>query len=127
MTYERLRWQLSSLPGESAPRAAQPYRAAIAPEIADVRDVPLSPATCALVTEAATEIARFDHRIGVDPLHVSAALRRAEVGASSQIENVIASARLSAWLSSETGADADSTRASGLATRWQRAAAESWS
>lgn len=92
MTYERLRWQPSTLPGESASRAAPPYRAAIAAEIADVRDVPLSPATRALVTEAATEIARFDQRVGRDLPQLSTALRRAEAAASSRIENVIASA-----------------------------------
>ncbi len=92
MTYERLRWQPSTLPGDSASRAAQPYRAAIAAEIADVRDVPLSPATRALATEAATEIARFDQQISADLPQLSAALRRVEAAASSRIENVIASA-----------------------------------
>ena len=92
MTYERRRWQPSTLRGDSASRAAKSYGAAIAAEIADVRDVPLSPATRALATEAATEIARFDQQVSADLLQLSAALRRVEAAASSRIENVIASA-----------------------------------
>lgn len=91
VTYERLRWQPSTLPGGSASRAAPPFRAAIAAEIADVRDVPLSPATRALATEAATEIARFDQQISAELPQLSAAMCRAEAAASSRIENVIAS------------------------------------
>jgi len=92
VTYERLRWQSSGPGTDSASRAASPYRAAIAAEIADVPDVPLSPATRALATEAATEIARFDQQVGADLPQLAAALRRAEAAASSRIENVIACA-----------------------------------
>jgi Fic family protein len=92
VTYEQLRWQPSTLGGESASRPTQPYRAAVAAEIADVRDISLSPATRALATEAATEIARFDQQISADLPQLSTALRRVESAASSRIENVIASA-----------------------------------
>lgn len=92
VTYERLRWQPSTLPGDSAFRAAKSFEAAIAAEIANVPDVPLSPATRALATEAATEIARFDQQIGTDLPQMSAVLRRVEAAASSRIENIIASA-----------------------------------
>lgn len=92
MTYERLPWHPSPLSRDSASRAAKPFQAAIAAEIANVPDVPLSPATRALATEAATEIARFDQQISADLPELSAAVRRVESAASSRIENVIASA-----------------------------------
>lgn len=92
VTYEGLRWQPSKVRGDSASRAAKPYQAAIAAEIAEVRDVPLSPATRALATEAATDIARFDQQISADLPQLSAALLRVESAASSRIENIIASA-----------------------------------
>jgi Fic family protein len=77
---------------DSASRGARACRTALPAEIADVLDVPLSPATRALATEAATEIARFDQQISAGLPQLCAALRRAEAAASSRIENVIASA-----------------------------------
>jgi len=93
---EELRWQPAAtfaLPSGQARRQAGPYRAAIAPEIATVPDVPLSAETRSLVTEAATEIARFDAEVGADLAPFSAILLRTESVASSRIENLTASAK----------------------------------
>ncbi|MGI9093396.1 MAG: Fic family protein [Mycobacteriales bacterium] len=93
---EELRWQPAAtfaLPSGQARLQAGPYRAAIAPEIATVPDVPLSAETRSLVTEAATEIARFDAEVGADLAPFSAILLRTESVASSRIENLTASAK----------------------------------
>jgi Fic family protein len=65
----------------------------VLPEIATRADVPLSPATRALATEAATEIARFDTEVGAAIAPFSAILLRSESAASSRIENLTASAK----------------------------------
>lgn len=93
---EDLRWQPAAtlaLPSGQARRQAGPYRAAIAPEIATVADVPLSAETRSLITEAATEIARFDTEVGADLAPFSTILLRTESVASSRIENLTASAK----------------------------------
>lgn len=96
VTAERLPWQPSTsfaLPSGRARRQSGPYEAAIPAAIANVADVPLTPATRALVTEAATEIARFDQEVGADLAPFSAILLRTESVASSRIENLTASAK----------------------------------
>lgn len=96
VTIERLPWQPSTsfaLPSGRARRQSGPYDAAIPAVIAEVPDVPLTPATRALVTEAATEIARFDQEVGADLAPFSAILLRTESVASSRIENLTASAK----------------------------------
>lgn len=96
VTTERLRWQPSTsfaLPSGRARRQAGPYQAAIPADIADVADAPMTPATRALVTEAATEIARFDQEVGADLAPFSSILLRTESVASSRIENLTASAK----------------------------------
>lgn len=96
VTTERLPWQPSpslALPSVRADRQAGPYHAAIPADIADVVDAPLTPATRALVTEAATEIARFDQEVGADLAPFSSILLRTESVASSRIENLTASAK----------------------------------
>lgn len=62
-------------------------------DIAAISDVPLTPATRALVTEAAAEIARFDQEVGADLAPFSSILLRTESVASSRIENLTASAK----------------------------------
>lgn len=96
VTTERLSWQPSTsfaLPGGRARRQSGPYQAAIPADIAGASDVPLTPATRALVTEAATEIARFDQEVGADLAPFSSILLRTESVASSRIENLTASAK----------------------------------
>jgi Fic family protein len=96
VTTERLSWQPSTsfaLPSGRARRQAGPYQAAIPAQIAGVSDVPLTPATRTLVTEAATEIARFDQEVGADLAPFSSILLRTESVASSRIENLTASAK----------------------------------
>ncbi|HEU5271058.1 MAG TPA: Fic family protein [Jatrophihabitans sp.] len=96
MTTEELRWQVAapfSVPASRARRQAGPFQAAIPAEIAQVSDVRLSQATRLLVTEAATEIARFDAEVGTDIAPYSSVLLRTESVASSRIENLTASAK----------------------------------
>lgn len=96
VTTEQLSWQPSTsfaLPAGRARRQSGPYQAAIPADIAGVSDVPLTPATRALMTEAATEIARFDQEVGADLAPFSSVLLRTESAASSRIENLAASAK----------------------------------
>src|SRR4051794_11392016 len=88
VTTERLPWEPSTsfaLPSGRARRQAGPYQAAIPADIAGVADVPLTPSTRALATEAATEIARFDQEVGADLAPFSSILLRTESVASSRI------------------------------------------
>ena len=73
-------------------RQAGPYEAAVPPRIASVEDVPLTTETRTLVTEASTEIARFDTEVGADIAPFASILLRSESVASSRIENLTASA-----------------------------------
>jgi Fic family protein len=92
---EDLRWSPTTfaLPSGQARRQAGPYQATVTPEIATVADVTLSTTTRSLVTEAATEIARFDAEVGADLAPFTAILLRTESVASSRIENLTASAK----------------------------------
>jgi Fic family protein len=69
-----------------------PYRAAIPARIAKTQ-VTLSADTLSISTDAANEVARFDAELGGEIARFSAALLRSESAASSQIENLTASAR----------------------------------
>ena len=93
---EQLPWRPSralALPSGKTRRQSGPYQAAIPAGIAVVPDVPLSAATRSLVTEASTEIARFDAEVGADLAPFSSILLRTESAASSRIENLTASAK----------------------------------
>lgn len=70
---------------------AGPYRAAVVPRIARL-DPALATDVAALVAEASTEIARFDAEMGADIAPFASLLLRSESAASSQIENLTASA-----------------------------------
>ncbi|MET3919943.1 Fic family protein [Arthrobacter sp. UYEF20] len=70
----------------------QPYEAFLPPLIAGSAYLP-SPGVAALAEEAAQEISRFDERYGEHLRPFAALLLRSESTASSQIENLTASAR----------------------------------
>lgn len=82
-----------------------PYSAAIPAEIAGL-DVRLPGELSASVDEAAVEIARFDEQMGADIAPFAALLLRSESAASSQIENLTASARAIAEAELSGGAGA---------------------
>ncbi|MGN6331710.1 MAG: Fic family protein [Motilibacteraceae bacterium] len=94
--YEQLSWTSRYEPGTAARtemrRHSGPYQAAIVPPIAAL-EVPLPAAVAAAATDAAAEIARFDQEVGADIAPFAAILLRSESAASSQIENLTASAR----------------------------------
>jgi Fic family protein len=69
-----------------------PYLAAIPIAIAGL-EVPVSGELSAAIDEAAVEIARFDEQMGAEIAPFAALLLRSESAASSQIENLTASAR----------------------------------
>lgn len=69
-----------------------PYLAAIPTQIAGL-EVPVSGELSAAIDEAAVEIARFDEQMGADIAPFASLLLRSESAASSQIENLTASAR----------------------------------
>ena len=72
--------------------SGQPYEAFVPPLIADSSYLP-SPAVVSLADEAAQEISRFDERYGKHLRPFSSIMLRTESVASSQIENLTASAR----------------------------------
>ena len=85
------------IPAELVSRAVRqrhtgPYRAAVAPPIADV-DVRLPMPTVAAADDASTEIARFDAELGRDVAPFGTLLLRSESASSSQIENLTSGAR----------------------------------
>lgn len=85
------RTQFATPPGQRVPHG--PYRAAIAPQIADIESVPLSKETLNLAIRASVDIARFDAEFGDDVAPFAAILLRTESVASSRIENLTASAK----------------------------------
>jgi Fic family protein len=96
LTYEEHRWVPSDPDAGSRRRqlaARGPYETAVVEPIAGIKEVPLPPDTRALVTEATTEIARFDAEMGPEIAPFAAILLRSESTASSKIENLTASAR----------------------------------
>jgi Fic family protein len=94
--HEELDW-VSEYPHGAASRTQirkhqGPYQAAVPPNIARVS--PILPAeTLSISTDAASEVARFDAEMGGEIAPFSAVLLRSESAASSQIENLTASAR----------------------------------
>lgn len=111
VTYEEHQW-VSSHPRGVASRAQLarhhgPYKAAVPAVIADV-EVRLPPEVVSASTEAAQEVARFDAELGGEIAQFSAVLLRSEAAASSQIENLTASARAvaEATLGEPAGANA---------------------
>lgn len=96
LTYEDHRW-IPSDPEAGSRRqqlaARGPYRSAVLTPIAGIDEIPLSPDTRALATEATTEIARFDSEMGSEIAPFASILLRSESAASSKIENLTASAR----------------------------------
>jgi Fic family protein len=69
-----------------------PYSAAVPAEVAGV-DTVLQAQTLAMAAEAAAEVARFDAELGGEIAPFASILLRSESAASSQIENLTASAR----------------------------------
>lgn len=95
VTYEQRSW-VPSLHGPASRRALArhrgPYRAAVVPPIADATlDLPLGVLTEA--EDASLELARFDAETGGEIAPFAAILLRSEAAASSQIEDLSASAR----------------------------------
>ena len=96
LTYEEHRW-VPFAPDAGSRRqqlaARGPYEAPVLEPIARIEEIPLSPDTRALVTEATAEIARFDTEMGSEVAPFASILLRSESAASSKIENLTASAR----------------------------------
>jgi Fic family protein len=96
VTYEALPWVRRLEPGMASRtqirRHAGPYRAAVLPEIARM-PVSLPPEVAADAEQASLEISRFDAEMGGEIAPFGAVLLRSELAASSQIENLTASAR----------------------------------
>lgn len=94
--YESLPWERSYEPGQASRAEMRahsgPYRAAVVPEIAD-RDLRLPAVVAAGASDAAAELSRFDAELGSEIAPFGAVLLRSEAAASSQIENLTASAR----------------------------------
>jgi len=94
--YEEFPWNLN--PGAVLSRTQQrrhagPYRAAMVPAIAGIDGVQLDAATLALVDDASAAVVRFDASGGAELAPFAALLLRSESAASSQIENLTASAK----------------------------------
>ncbi|MCF8530621.1 MAG: Fic family protein [Candidatus Nanopelagicales bacterium] len=96
ITEEQVSWKSHYAPGSASRnqirRHQGPYRASIAPTIAD-RRVEVPAWLSALVDDAGAEIARFDAELGSDLAPFVTVLLRSESAASSKIENLTASAR----------------------------------
>lgn len=96
LQYETLRWESRYEIGSASRSQIQkhqgPYLAAIVPEIAK-RFVVLPTAALAEAEDASNEIARFDAEMGGEIVPFAAVLLRSESAASSQIEDLTASAR----------------------------------
>jgi Fic family protein len=73
-------------------RHSGPYQAVIVPAIAE-RELALPSAVTAAADDASAEIARFDAEMGAEIVPFGSVLLRSESAASSQIENLTASAR----------------------------------
>lgn len=96
VSYEEYDWTFAE--GVAVPRASRlagsgPYRAAVAPEIARTASLNVSGDTLTLMSEAASEIVRFDEELGSEIAPFASLLLRSESVASSKIENLSATAR----------------------------------
>lgn len=93
ITYETVGWEPLGTPRTTVARAKYgTYHPAVPAHIADVT-LDLPPAVHADADAAGREIARFDAELGGEIAPFSAVLLRSESAASSQIENLTASAR----------------------------------
>jgi Fic family protein len=96
VVYEELPWasryELGAASRSQIRRHRGPYQAAVPASIAKA-SVVLSADTLSVSTDAANEVARFDAEAGGEIAPFSAVLLRSESAASSQIENLTASAR----------------------------------
>jgi Fic family protein len=96
LQYETLLWESREVRGTASRRQLQrhrgPYRAAIVPKIAD-RELDLPGHVLAAAEDASNEVVRFDADLGDEIAPFGAVLLRSESAASSQIENLTASAR----------------------------------
>lgn len=96
VAYETLPWTGRPAVGTASRtqirRHQGPYQAAIVPAIA-LQKLSLPPEVSAVADEASNEISRFDAEMGGEVSHVDAVLLRSESAASSQIEQLTASAR----------------------------------
>ena len=94
--YERLVWdsRLRGLAGTRADRrrAYGTYQATVPPQIADLA-YPLERPLAGAVDDATAELARYDAELADGPIPMDGILLRSESAASSQIENLTASAR----------------------------------
>lgn len=104
--YETRPWTRTYEPGTASRselrRHVGPYPAAVPPLIAD-RGLPLPSELLAAVEDATSEVVRFDGQMGGEIAPFQAVLLRSEAAASSQIENLTASAR--AIAEAELGVD----------------------
>ena len=93
ITYDSVRWEPQGMRHASAglPRYGT-YHPAVPADIADLV-LDLSPSVIADAEHASNEIARFDAELGGEIAPLAAVLLRSESAASSQIENLTASAR----------------------------------
>src|ERR1700712_1127826 len=94
--YEQRDWQASYSPGQSrraALRARGPYQAAVPPNIAHLTVPPVDLETAILAEDAIAELSRFDGEVGSIAAPFSAILLRSESAASSEIEQLTASAK----------------------------------
>ncbi len=94
-TTESLDWEPSHpdlIPRSRWREVTSPYVATIIPQIADIDSIPIPGSLAADLTDAEAEIARFDERIGSRLAAFSVVALRTEAAASSQIENLTASA-----------------------------------
>ena len=95
LTYESVQWDsrlVSGAPRIEIRRAGTPYRAAVPPSIAGAT-IALSAPIAAEAEEAAMALSAFDAELGDEVAPFALVLLRSESAASSQIENLSASAR----------------------------------
>jgi len=96
VTYESRPWRRQQAPGIASRTAARqhtgPYRAAVLAPIAAAQ-LSLPSAVLAESEDAAAELARFDADLGTEIAPFASVLLRSESAASSEIENLTASAR----------------------------------
>ena len=96
ITFESREWLARPRAGESRRaqmRARGPYEAAVPPAIADLALPRLSNDTTLAAEDAIAELSRFDGQVGAIAAPFSAILLRSESAASSEIEQLTASAK----------------------------------
>src|SRR5437660_1507718 len=96
VAYELCNWESRSDMGQSrraALRARGPYEAAVPPTIAHLMLPPFDQRTIVAAEEAVVDLGRFDGEVGAIAAPFSAILLRSESAASSEIEQLTASAK----------------------------------